>query len=80
MPSNPGSVEAGVYVSFAALGILEPTTALECLAVRLAKAIDSAKYAKDLPPLSMQLRQTLIEVAEQPAPTTDAVEEMADRY
>jgi len=80
MPSEDKSVEAGVYVTFATLGILEPTTALECLAVRLARAIDAAKYAKDLPPLSMQLRQTMMEVAQQPAPTTDAVETMAERY
>lgn len=75
-----GEVESGVYVTFKVHGIDKPTTAVECLAIRLAQAIDVAKYAKDLPPLAGQLRQTLEEVANQPAPVKDDVEAMADKY
>lgn len=73
-------VEAGVYVTLKALGISEPTTAKQRLAVRLARAIDNAKYAKDLPPLAGQLRQTLDEIRDEPTGVTDDLDDMQSRY
>lgn len=78
--SSMGKVESGVYVTFKALGIDSAETAVECLAVRLAQAIDSAKYAKDIPPLAARLTEVLDRVAEQPKKESDAVEDMANRY
>jgi hypothetical protein len=80
-----GPIETGVRFSFEKLGITEPTTALECLAIGLAEILDgtSATYKQDkaaYAALSRELRLTLDKVAEQPAPTTDAVEEMAGKY
>lgn len=80
MPSKPGTVETGVYETFTQLRIKEPKTAVECLAVRLAQAIDSCKYAKDLPPLAARLTEVMDRVAAQPTPEKDDVAEMADRY
>lgn len=80
MSSEPGSVEAGVYVTFASLGIDVPTTAVECLAVKLAQEIDKCRYAKDLAPLATRLTEVLDRVAAQPAPEKDDITEMADRY
>lgn len=77
---NMGKVESGVYITFKANGITEPTTAVECLAVRLAEAIDSCKYAKDLPPLAARLTEVMDRVVAQPTPVKDNVEEMAGRY
>jgi hypothetical protein len=75
-----GEVEKGVYTSFKSLGIDEPTTVFECLAVCLARSIDSAKYSKDLPPLAARLTEVMDRVAAQPTPEKDDVAEMADRY
>jgi hypothetical protein len=80
MPSNRGNVESGVYETFTRLGIKEPRTDVECLAVRLAQAIDSAKYAKDLPPLAHQLLMTMEKVAAQPEPEHSGIDEMTARY
>lgn len=75
-----GEVESGVYTTFKSLGIDCATTAVECLAVRLAQAIDACKYAKDLPPLAARLTEVMDRVAAQPAPEKDELTEMADRY
>lgn len=75
-----GEVEQGVYTTLKALGISEPTTAVEALAVTLARAIDSAQYAKDVAPLAARLTDVLDRVANQPAPTHDAVQDMEERY
>lgn len=80
MPSTPGKVESGVYTTFKALGIDTPTTAVECLAIRLAQAIDDAKYAKDLPPLAARLTEVLKEVADQPEPKKSDLDDMTARY
>lgn len=77
---DPGSVETGVRYSMAQLGIDTPTTALECLAIKLAQGIDQSKYAKDLPPLAEKLMTAMEKVADQPAKKADRVEEMAGRY
>lgn len=78
-----GDVEQGVYATLLDYGIHEPRTAVECLAVRLGSAIDSVKYAKDLPPLALQLRETLEKVKEQPharaKSESDAVSTLIDR-
>ena len=75
-----GPVETGVRYTMAKLGITDPTTAIECLAVKLAQAIDASKYAKDLPPLAEKLMTAMEKVAEQPAPTEDRIEAMAGKY
>jgi hypothetical protein len=78
-----GEVEQGVYATLLDYGIHDPRTAVEKLAVRLGNAIDNVKYAKDLPPLALQLRETLEKVKEQPhaRPKTenDAVSNLIDR-
>lgn len=79
MPSKI-SVEEGVYTTFGELKIKEPTTAVEMLAIRLAQAIDAARYAKDLPPLAAQLRQTLEDVANQTKPEKSGIEQMTEKY
>lgn len=61
-----GPVESGVRATLADYGIKTPRTAVETLAVTLGRAIDDAKYAKDLPPLAQQLRETMEKVKEQP--------------
>lgn len=75
-----GEVEEGVYTTLKSLGIDKPTTAVERLAVCLARSIDNVKYAKDLPPLVARLTDVLDRVAAQPTPEKDDVAEMADRY
>lgn len=75
-----GSVETGVRYTMRQLGITTPTTALECLAIKLAQGIDNSKYAKDLPPLAEKLMTAMEKVADQPSPKEDRVEEMSGRY
>ena len=75
-----GEVEQGVYTTLKALGIDAPTTALETLAVTLARSIDTVRYAKDLAPLVARLTDVLDRVANQPSPVHDAVKDMEERY
>jgi len=75
----PSSVEAGVRKSLRTLGIKTPSTALELLAVTLARALDSEPAENNIAALSRELRLTLTQVAEQPSPSNDAVGTIIDR-
>lgn len=89
-----GPVESGVRLSLVKLGILEPVTALECMAINLAQVLDgtssvfkledNSKFAKDptgsVATINRELRLTLEAIANQPSPTRDAVQEIADKY
>ena len=74
-----GPIETGVRLSLAALGTESPRTALEVLAVTLASVLDKDPPEATVAALSRELRLTLVQVAEQPAPKADAVAELAAR-
>lgn len=74
-----GDVESGVRETFAELGIKEPRTAPEKLALYLANALDSCQDDKVKAGLSRELRLTLDDVRNQPRSSTDAIGTLLDR-
>jgi hypothetical protein len=74
-----GTVEAGVRKSLRTLGIKTPGTALELLAITLARALDSEPAENNIAALSRELRLTLEQCAEQPSPSDDAVERLVKK-
>jgi hypothetical protein len=74
-----GSIEAGIRSDLAKLGIGEPGTALERLAVRLAQMLDAPIDERHAAGLARELRLTMAAVEAQPKPTADAVGELAAR-
>lgn len=72
-------IESGVRRSLRSLGIIEPSTALELLAIKLAQALDSNPAETSMAALSRELRLTLDQVASQPSPVDDPVDELAKR-
>ena len=74
-----GDIESGVRRDLRKLDITEPVTALEFMAIMLAQLLDHGVDAREAIGLSRELRLTLEAVAEQPTPTRDITEEIADR-
>ena len=74
-----GDIESGVRRDLRKLGITEPATALEFMAIMLAQLLDKGVDAREAIGLSRELRLTLVDIAEQPTPTRDITEEIADR-
>jgi len=82
-----GPVEQGVRTTLTELGILEPTSVYECLAVTLAQIMDgtSPVYQADkdktgISSISRELRLTLERIEAQPRSKQDELDEIADRY
>jgi len=89
-----GPVESGVRLSLVKLGILEPVTALECMAINLAQVLDgtsevfklddNSKFSKDptgsVATINRELRLTLEDIARQPSPKPDTVQSISDRF
>jgi hypothetical protein len=74
-----GDIELGVRRDLRKLGITEPATALEFMAILLAQWLDKSAEAKEVIGLSLRLQVTLEAIAEQPTPTRDITEEISDR-
>jgi hypothetical protein len=74
-----GDIESGVRRDLRKLDITEPSTALEFMAILLAQLLDTGPDPKEAMGLSRELRLTLVAIAEQPTPTRDITEEIADR-
>ena len=81
-----GPVEQGLRTSLTELGILEPTTVYECLAVTLAQIMDGTSdvYQADrdktgISSISRELRLTLERIEIQ-SPKKDERDEIADKY
>ena len=74
-----GTVEAGVRKSLRTLGIRTPRTALEMLAITLARALDNEPAENNIAALSRELRLTLEQVADQPTPSDDAVDRLVKK-
>lgn len=75
------SVEAGVRADLARLGIDEPTTTLECLAVKLAQLLDELQFANDQKNVSpatiaRELRMTMEAIENAPHEDQDEVEKL----
>lgn len=75
-----GDVESGVLETLKREGIKTPTTALEMLAIKLARRLDHLADERNLAPLSHQLRLTLENIHYQPKPADDAVDTLAASY
>lgn len=75
------SIESGVRKTLSQQGIKEPSTALEMLAIQLAKALDERPDEKTLAAISRELRLTLDAVRNQPKPAEgDPVAALAAKY
>ena len=81
-----GPVEQGLRTSLTELGILEPTTVYECLAVTLAQIMDGTSdvYQADrdktgISSISRELRLTLERIEIQ-SPKKDERDEIAEKY
>lgn len=74
-----GQIQQGVRESLRDLGITEPRTAIERLAILIAEVLDSDPDDKTVAALSRELRLTLEKCADQPAPESDPVEEIISR-
>jgi hypothetical protein len=61
------------------MGITEPHTALEMLAILIASVLDNDPDEKTVAPLSRELRLTLEKCNDQPTPTSDPVEAIIER-
>ena len=76
-----GPVESGVRTTLTELGILEPTTALECLAIHLAHTLDTSVEEKNVASVSRELRLTLEKIESRADGTNkDELDEIADKY
>ena len=73
-----GTVESGVRKSLLSLGIKEPATALEMLAIQLAIALDNEPAENNIAALSRELILTLKQCEDQPTPNTDPVQDIID--
>jgi hypothetical protein len=60
-----GTIEAGVRKTLKQLGVSEPVTALECLAIELASTLDNGVDEKTMAALSRELRLTIEQVGQQ---------------
>jgi len=75
-----GAVESGVRTTLTELGILEPTTALECLAVHLANTLDNAEDEKNVAAVSRELRLTLEKIESRAGTNKDELDDIASKY
>lgn len=67
-----GSIEAGVRESMADIGIKEPRTARELLAIELAHRLDSGVDDRSLAGITAQLLKVLDEVEMQPRKNSES--------
>jgi hypothetical protein len=74
-----GDIETGVRQTLEALGITEPKTGLEMLAIQLARTLDSEPEKNTIAALSRELRLTLEQCARQPAPQGDRLDALISR-
>jgi hypothetical protein len=74
-----GQIQQGVRKSLRDLGIIEPQTAIEMLAILIAEVLDDNPDDKTVAALSRELRLTLEKCADQPAPENNPVEEIIKR-
>ena len=74
-----GDIQQGVRESLRDLGITEPRTAVEKLAILIAEVLDNEPDEKTVAALSRELRLTLDKCADQPARTDSPVEEIIRR-
>jgi hypothetical protein len=74
-----GQIEQGVRKSLRDLGITEPQTAIEMLAILIGKVLDDSPDDKTVAALSRELRLTLDKCADQPASESNPVEEIIKR-
>lgn len=74
-----GSIEAGIRSDLRKLGVSEPATALELLAVRLAQLLDGPIDERQAAGLARELRLTMAAVESQPKPSSDQVADMVAR-
>jgi hypothetical protein len=75
-----GPIEQGVMASLLACGVKEPHSALEHLAIELARTLDKGVEDKTFASLSRELRLTLKEVEQQSGgPGEDKVRGLMDK-
>jgi hypothetical protein len=74
-----GPIGQGVRESLRDLGIAEPRTAIERLAILIAEVLDTKPDDKTVAALSRELRLTLDKCADQPVSENDPVEEIIRR-
>jgi hypothetical protein len=74
-----GAVEDGVRETLRQEGIKEPSTALELLAIQIAKTLDSSPEDKVIAGLSRELRLTLEAVHYQPRNTKSFLDDLQAR-
>ena len=74
-----GPVETGVRASLRAYGVEKPRTALDVLAVTLARVLDGSPAEVTVAALSRELRLILAQVADQPPAEDDPVASLAAR-
>ena len=74
-----GKIESGVRETLLRMGIENPSTAPELLAIDHAKTLDNLSDEKNRAGISRELRLCLEEARIQPSPVTDKVGALIDR-
>ena len=73
-----GNIESGVRLSLRNMNIGKPATALEMLAIELAKRLDKGVNDQSLAAVSQQLRLTLEQCATQPRPASSDIDSLIE--